>query len=42
MYDRLYGTPYRNKAIDEVRRREVKKQAVLQNAQLAILKNDDN
>ena len=34
--------PHLNKVIDQVRRREVKKQAELQNARLAILKNDDN
>ena len=33
---------YLNKAIDQGQRRKVKKQAVLQNAQLIILLNDEN
>ena len=42
LHDRFHGMPYLNKVIDQIRRRELKKQTVLQNARLAILKNDDN
>ncbi|MCY3999121.1 MAG: transposase [Flavobacteriaceae bacterium] len=42
IHDRFHLIPYLNKAIDQVRRREVKKQAGLKKARLAILKNEDN
>ncbi len=42
MHDRFHWIQYLNKAIHEVRRREVKKHAVLKNARFAILKNEGN
>ncbi len=42
MHNRFDWILYINKAIDEIRRREVKKHAVLKKAWLAILKNEDH
>ncbi|MCY3997960.1 MAG: transposase [Flavobacteriaceae bacterium] len=42
IHDRFHWIPYWNKAIDQVRRREVKKQEVLKKARLVILQNEDN
>ena len=42
IHDRFHFIPYLNKAIDQVRRKEVKKQAVLQNARFALLKKDNH